>query len=87
MFVFSIFMGIIGVLVLRVLDKFHFKSGTTSGFKFNLVFLPNWLNDGIWDITLSAGSTYFTSEICTKCGFPPSQGMTCTWLPLKETIL
>ena len=51
----------------RVSDIFHFKSGTTSGFKFNLVFLPNWLKVGMWDIILSTGSTYLTSEMCTKC--------------------
>ena len=66
MFTFSIFIGIIEVLVFRVLDNFHFKSGTTSGFKFNFVFLPNWLKVGIWDMTLSTGSTYFTSVTCTK---------------------
>ena len=87
MFTFSILIGIIGVCVLRMSDLFHFKSGTTSGFKFNLVFLPNWLKVGIWDITLSAGSTYFTSVMCTKCGFQPSQGITCTWFPLNDTIL
>ena len=75
---FLTFIGIIEVFVLRVSDIFHSKSGTTSGFRFNLVFLPNWLKVGMWEITLSAGSTYFTSVMCTKCGFPPSQGITCT---------